>query len=195
MCRSEWTKRATEAALKLSGDGGCKTISAGNELLADIQDVFESKRISKISYGDLIAALLDDAEKSWATYNRGKPITMRQVTKQLKKYHIMSKSIRFGYNRRRVLNCPNLLMLSRGIYQTPRFPSHRVTIASEPMKTPLLMLPKLLPVTELPVTESNVTEPSVTSNTSVTCQTALLLDVTMLLTLRDVAEVRIESIL
>lgn len=93
---AEWTTRATRSALKLSGDRGRKTISAGNELLADIQEIFESKRISKISYGDLIAALLDDPEKSWATYNRGKPITMRQVTNQLKQYHVKSKSIRFS---------------------------------------------------------------------------------------------------
>ncbi|MEO6823987.1 MAG: DUF3631 domain-containing protein [Nitrosospira sp.] len=93
----EWTKRATETALKLSRDGGHKQISAGNELLADIQDVFVNKRISKISYTDLIAALLDDTEKSWATYNRGKPITMRQVTKRLASYGVRSKTIRFGY--------------------------------------------------------------------------------------------------
>jgi hypothetical protein len=94
----EWMKRATGAALKLSGDGGHKTISAGNELLADIQEIFQSRRISKISYADLIAALLDDSEKSWATYNWGKPITMRQVTKQLTPYGIRSKTIRFGYD-------------------------------------------------------------------------------------------------
>lgn len=94
----EWMKRATEAALKLSGDSGHKTISAGNELLADIQEIFESRRISRISYTDLIAALLDDEEKSWATYNRGKPITMRQVTRQLAPYGIRSKTIRFRYD-------------------------------------------------------------------------------------------------
>lgn len=50
---NEWLARATAAALKLSGTGE-KTISTGNELLADIQHVFESKRVDKISTADLL---------------------------------------------------------------------------------------------------------------------------------------------
>lgn len=92
----EWPQIARHAALKLSGsteDGG----TMGNELLADIREIFESKRLTRISTADLIAALCDDDEKSWATYNRGKPITPRQVAKKLKEYGIASKNIRAGY--------------------------------------------------------------------------------------------------
>ncbi len=92
-----WLARATAAALKLSGAGE-KTVSTGNELLADIQHVFESKRIDKISFAELIQALCGDEEAGWATYNRGKPITPRQVSKRLKEYGISSKPIRFGYD-------------------------------------------------------------------------------------------------
>lgn len=42
--------------------------------------------------------LIEDSEKGWDTYNRGKPITMRQVTNQLKPYGVMSKTIRSGYD-------------------------------------------------------------------------------------------------
>ncbi len=91
----EWLDWAMKAALKLSGAGE-KTVSTGNELLADIQHVFEIKRITKISTADLIAALCDDDESAWATYNRGKPITPRQVAKQLAAYGIASKNIRLG---------------------------------------------------------------------------------------------------
>ncbi|HNL21991.1 MAG TPA: DUF3631 domain-containing protein, partial [Rhodocyclaceae bacterium] len=35
--------------------------------------------------------------KSWATYNRGKSITPRQVAKKLKDYGIASKNLRIGY--------------------------------------------------------------------------------------------------
>ncbi len=73
-----------------------KTISTGNELLADIQHIFEIKRITKIRTADLIGALCDDDESAWATYNRGKPITPRQVAKQLAAYGIASKNIRLG---------------------------------------------------------------------------------------------------
>ena len=81
--------------MKLSGAGE-KSVSTGNELLADIQHVFEIKRIAKIRTSDLIAALCDDDESAWATYNRGKPITPRQVAKQLAAYGIASKNIRLS---------------------------------------------------------------------------------------------------
>lgn len=92
----DWPQLARHAALMLSGsteDGG----TIGNELLADIREVFESKGMAKISTADLITALCDDDEKSWATYNRGKPITPRQVAKKLKEYGIASKNIRVDY--------------------------------------------------------------------------------------------------
>jgi putative DNA primase/helicase len=92
----EWVDRATAAALKLSGAGE-KTVSTGNELLADIQHVFECKRVDKISTVDLINALCADDESAWATYNRGKQITFRQVSKQLSAYEISSKNIRIGH--------------------------------------------------------------------------------------------------
>ncbi len=91
----EWVARATAAALKLSGAGE-KTVSTGNELLADIQHVFESKRVDRISTVDLIAALCADEENAWAAYNRGKQITPRQVARQLAAYGIASKTIRLG---------------------------------------------------------------------------------------------------
>lgn len=92
----EWIARATSAALKLSGAGE-KTVSLGAELLTDIQHVFESKRIEKISTADLIAALIADDEKSWATYNRGKPVSGKQIAARLSGYGIRSKTIRIGY--------------------------------------------------------------------------------------------------
>jgi putative DNA primase/helicase len=44
----------------------------------------------------LIAELLEDGEKPWATYNRGKSITPRQLAKLLAGYGIQSKTVRFG---------------------------------------------------------------------------------------------------
>ena len=93
---SEWLNRANQVALKLSASD--KSTSISNELLADIQEVFESKRASKISSADLIKTLTDDEEKSWATYNRGKPLTPKQLANKLKDYGIQSKLIRNGYD-------------------------------------------------------------------------------------------------
>ena len=89
-----WIERATKAALKLSGSE--KTDSVGNELLADIQEVFEIKHVTKISTADLIRALTEDDEKSWATYNRGRPLTPRQLANRLKEYGVKSETVRIG---------------------------------------------------------------------------------------------------
>ena len=78
----EWIQRANNAALALSAAGE-QTVSIGNQLLADIQYIFESKRVDKISTSDLIDALILDEEKPWATYNRGKQFSPRQLAKLL----------------------------------------------------------------------------------------------------------------
>lgn len=93
---TEWVRRATMAALKLSGVGD-KSASTSNELLADIQEIFETKKALKISTADLIEALCSDDEKSWSTYNRGKPISAKQISSRLSGYGIRSKTVRIGY--------------------------------------------------------------------------------------------------
>lgn len=91
----EWLAWAVAAALKLSGAAD-KTVSTGNELLADIKHVFESKHVDKIKTVDLIEALCVDDENAWATYNKGKPISGRQIATRLSGYGIKSKTIRLG---------------------------------------------------------------------------------------------------
>jgi len=93
---AEWVKRATAAALQLSGVADASQ-SAGNELLTDIQHVFESKKLDRISTADLIAALIEDDEAAWATYNRGRPLAPRQLARMLGGYGIKSKNIRKDY--------------------------------------------------------------------------------------------------
>jgi len=89
----EWVERATNTALKLHRRSQSNE-STGSELLADIQEVFEAKKESKITTAELIAALIDDDEKSWATYNRGKPLTPRQLATMLKPYDISPRTVR-----------------------------------------------------------------------------------------------------
>jgi putative DNA primase/helicase len=84
-----WPKLARQAALKLAKVNG-ETMSIGVELLADIQEIFETKRLTRISTTDLIAALCEDDEKAWATYNRGNQIKPRQVAKRLSEYGVTS---------------------------------------------------------------------------------------------------------
>lgn len=89
----DWPKIARDAALILSG-AEQESVSLSAELLADIREVFDCKRVAHFSSADLIKELCEDDEKSWATYNRGQPIKPRQLAKRLAEYGIASKTIR-----------------------------------------------------------------------------------------------------
>ncbi len=92
----QWLEVGTKAAVKLSGSGNpVETI--GTELLADIKEIFEMNERERISTADLIRALCDDDEKAWATYNRGNPISPRQLANKLKGYGITSTTLRFRH--------------------------------------------------------------------------------------------------
>lgn len=90
-----WVERATAAALKLSKSEDA-SVSTGNELLADIKSVFDSKWVHKITTVDLITYLTEDLEKSWATFHKGKPISPRQLAGLLAAYGIKPRSVRQG---------------------------------------------------------------------------------------------------
>ena len=98
---STWPSCARSAALKLCNRGGEAAKSTGAELLADIQEVFETKRVERISSADLLAALCEDEERPWATWNRGKPITTRQIAKKLDEYGIKSVNLKIAYEVRK----------------------------------------------------------------------------------------------
>lgn len=62
--------------------------STNAELLSNIRDIFERRGIDRISTAGLIDALIEDDEAPWATWNRGKPITARQIAKRLREFKI-----------------------------------------------------------------------------------------------------------
>ncbi len=91
----EWSAKAVAAALALS-NASDESGSSGNELLADIQEAFATQKCIKISSADLIQALVADAESPWPTYNHGRPLTPRQLSKKLNAYGIKPKTVRMG---------------------------------------------------------------------------------------------------
>jgi 5S rRNA maturation endonuclease (ribonuclease M5) len=91
----KWQQLARTAAIKLS-DEAEQPRSIGVELLTDIYEIIETLRTDRISSADLITALCKDDEKSWSTYNRGHPITPRQISNRLREFGIMSQTIRVG---------------------------------------------------------------------------------------------------
>jgi hypothetical protein len=96
----DWLDRATKAALTLSRQSNEKG-STGNELLADIQLIFEKRAhgdqyAEKIGTAELIEELQKIEESPWATYNHGHPVSPRQIASQLAIYGIKSKTVRVG---------------------------------------------------------------------------------------------------
>lgn len=96
----EWPKRGRDAAIRLSGsESNDQVMTAGIELLMDIKSMFEERKVDRVRSRDLVAWLCEDDEKPWATYNRGKPIAARQISKKLSGYGIKTnKTINFGAN-------------------------------------------------------------------------------------------------
>jgi hypothetical protein len=89
----EWIERITAAAIKMSADGE-PAASNTNELLSDIRDVLAKWNGQTIPTVDLIGKLCDDEDMGWATYNRGRPLTARQLARQLDVYGIKPKTVR-----------------------------------------------------------------------------------------------------
>lgn len=95
----EWLSRATSATLQLSRSSN-ESMSIGNELLSDIQQVFtdraDSKYADRISTRDLIDALIAIEDGPWVTYNQGRPIAPKQLSNQLSHYGIKPNTVRIS---------------------------------------------------------------------------------------------------
>jgi putative DNA primase/helicase len=92
---ADWPHIARDAALRLSGSEQ-EAMSPSAELLTDIQEAFETKATDRLSTAALIEALTGDELKPWATFNRGKPMTPRQLAKRVAAYGIHPQTVRFG---------------------------------------------------------------------------------------------------
>lgn len=93
----EWPERARSIAITITHmDGGDQVADVGTDLLRDIKAIFEARGADRIFSTDLLAALEADSEAPWITWNRGKPITARQVASRLAGFNIRSKQMRIG---------------------------------------------------------------------------------------------------
>lgn len=92
-----WPKSARNAAITLHGLEG-EAPSVGAELLADVKAVFDDKRASKIFSADLLEALVADEEAPWATWNRGRPMSPRQLSAKLADFGIKTTTVRAGFD-------------------------------------------------------------------------------------------------
>lgn len=92
-----WPERARNSAQQIASKEAInEATDVGTELLTDIRAAFERLKVSRVSSSDLLNALCQDEEARWATYDKGKPMTPRQLAKRLKDFGIVSGSIRLA---------------------------------------------------------------------------------------------------
>lgn len=88
----DWGKKARSAALVLSG-GESEAETVAVQLLGEFQDLFK-KHSDRLPTSFIIEHLCKLEEKPWATWNRGKAISPRQVAKLLQPFGIASTTVR-----------------------------------------------------------------------------------------------------
>lgn len=93
-----WPERARATALLLSGGraDSAETGDAGVQLLADVRAVFVNNGIDRSTTKALLGALADLEGRPWAEWNRGRPITPRQLGTLLGRFGIKPGTIRVG---------------------------------------------------------------------------------------------------
>jgi hypothetical protein len=68
--------------------------SISNNLLLDIREVLSGYSGLYIHTVDLLDKLTADLEMGWGTYNRGQPLTARQLSRNIQQYGVRSKTVR-----------------------------------------------------------------------------------------------------
>jgi putative DNA primase/helicase len=93
-----WPTRARATALFLSGarSDAVETGDAGVQLLADVCAIFTNTGIDKSTTKALLTALGDLEGRPWAEWNRGRPLTARQLGSLLGRFGIKPGTIRVG---------------------------------------------------------------------------------------------------
>lgn len=92
----DWKAAAWKAALAIEAVADTFDPSIGVELLRAIKGAFEARNMDRITSAGLITDLVADETAPWATYNKGKPISQRQVAGLLKPYEIKPGTIRLN---------------------------------------------------------------------------------------------------
>jgi len=92
----DWPERARVAVVELWVNGPQAEESTGVQLLEDIREVFESRKVDKIFSAELAIALNEIEASPWAGWSKGKGITANQLARQLKKFDIGPHDVRIG---------------------------------------------------------------------------------------------------
>jgi putative DNA primase/helicase len=84
-------QRARAAAQQIAGVTA--VTSAGVALLRDIKTMFDGSTLDYLTSKAIVANLVEDPERPWAEWSRGKPITEKGVAQLLHEYFIFSRNV------------------------------------------------------------------------------------------------------
>ncbi len=90
----DWPNRVEAAFKKLIERDAAD--SARVQLLHDIKEIFEEKRLDRIASATLVNFLEKMEHRPWPEWKNGKPITVRQLARLLRPFDIKPTTIRIG---------------------------------------------------------------------------------------------------
>ncbi|MCI0351629.1 MAG: DUF3631 domain-containing protein [Acidobacteriales bacterium] len=92
----EWPERARNALVDLYGGQAAEDRSIGVRLLRDIRQIFEERRVGRISSTDLCVALARIETSPWSELLRGERITPVRLARLLGRFEIQPEILRQG---------------------------------------------------------------------------------------------------
>ena len=92
-----WPKEAQRAAKAIAG-AESDAASTSEELLTDIREIFDADRAERMAMAELLRRLVEDETGPWATWNRGKPMTARQLGGRLKEFGIHAGTVALSHH-------------------------------------------------------------------------------------------------
>lgn len=92
---SQCLELAREAALSVKA-ATLEPQSASNNLLSDIYELLSGYQERYIPTSTLVEMLTKDPDMGWGTYNKGFPLTPRQLARNLQPYRIRPKTVRMS---------------------------------------------------------------------------------------------------
>jgi len=88
----DWITRSRQAAVALSKREG--NSSASSQLLFDIREIFKWLKADKLSSESIVEELVKMEDRPWPEWKTGKPLSKPQLSRLLKPFSIVSKTIR-----------------------------------------------------------------------------------------------------
>ncbi len=89
-----WPTLARQIAVRLSGEGAEQDASVRVQLLVDIKSIFDGDDRDQIPSKVICGRLAEMESQPWPEWKNGKPITPRQLARELEGFSIRSGSIR-----------------------------------------------------------------------------------------------------